>query len=67
MLTEEWISLVFMRMSNQFEEHSEAPSILPNVILPVKVTSHTVKPALQKKTEHTIPGALLHKSTALSL
>lgn len=56
-----------MRMSNQSEEYLEASNILPNVILPADVTSHTVKPALPRKADVTILDALLHQGIASPL
>lgn len=62
-----FISNVLMRMSNQSEEYLEASNILPNVILPADVTSHTVKPALPRKAGVTILDALLHQGIASPL
>lgn len=46
-----FISIVHVKTSSQFEEYPEALNI---VILPAKVISHTIKPALPKKAEQTI-------------
>lgn len=46
-----FISIVHVKMSSQFEEYPEAPNI---VILPAKIISHTIKPALPKQAEWTL-------------
>lgn len=61
-----FISIVLVRMSNQFEEYPEAPNI---VFHPAKVISHTIKLALPRKAERTVSvlGALQYQGTTSPL